>query len=138
MLDELNHNPTSENVGPVTTSTDVDAGTGENESYDTCETLHSSPRENGVTKHAGSLGFRKGMVIASLNVNSLPLHKDELSAFIKDKGIHILALNETKLDKKTPKQLMNIKTCKIEREDRNKHGGGVAMYIRENSIVDKS
>ena len=35
MLDELNHNPTSENVGPVTTSTDVDAGNSDNESYDT-------------------------------------------------------------------------------------------------------
>ena len=71
------------------------------------------------------------MVIAPLNVNSLPLHKDELSAFIKDKGIHILALNETKLDKKTPKQLMNIKNYKIERKDRNQHGGLVAIYIRE-------
>ena len=98
MLDELHHNPTSETVGPVTTSTDVDAGTRDNEPNDSCETLHSSPRVNGMTKHAGSLGFRKGMVIASLNVNSLPLHKDEISAFIKDKGIHILALSETKLD----------------------------------------
>ena len=131
MLDELNHNPTSETVGPVMISTDVDAGTRDNESNDTCETLHSSPRVNGVTKRTGSLGFRKGMVIASLNVNSLPLHKDELSAFINDKGIHILALNETKLDKKTPKQLMNIKSYKIELEDRNRHGGGVAIYIRE-------
>lgn len=57
MLNEFNHNPTSETVGPVTTSTDVDAGTRDNESNDTCETLHSSPQVNGVTKRTGSLGF---------------------------------------------------------------------------------
>ena len=70
MFDELNHNPTSETVGPVAPSTDVDAETRDNESNDTSETPLSSPRVNGVTKRTGSLGFRKGMVIASLNVNS--------------------------------------------------------------------
>ena len=84
-----------------------------------------------MNKCGGSLGFRKGAVIASLNINSLPLYKDELSAFINDKGIHILALNETKLDRKTPTQLLNMKNYKIEREDPHKHGGGVAMYIRD-------
>ena len=36
------------------------------------------------------LGFRKGMVIASLNVNSLPVHKDEVEILFKDQGIFIL------------------------------------------------
>ena len=111
-------------------STD-DTGTRDNEFNVNCETLHSSRRVNEATKHEGSLGFRQVMVIASLNVNSLPLHKDELSMFINDRGIHILALNETKLDKKHQIKLINIKNYKIEREDRNKHRGGVAIYIKE-------
>ena len=101
MFEKSNHDQdhqTREALRPVTTSIDVDVGIMHNESNNTCETLHSSPRVIEATGHTGSLGFRKGMVIASLNVNSLPLHKDELSAFINDKGVHILALNETKLD----------------------------------------
>ena len=78
-----------------------------------------------------SLAFRKGMVIASLNINSLVLHKDELASILLEKGIHIMALNETKLDKKMPKNILAIPNYKLEREDRNRHGGGVAVYIRD-------
>ena len=39
------------------------------------------------------------MVIASLNVNSLLSHHDEIVSLIKEQGIHFLALNETKIDK---------------------------------------
>ena len=42
-----------------------------------------------------------------------------------------MAFNETKLDKKMPKNLLDIKTYKFEREDRNRHCGGVAVYIRD-------
>ena len=36
------------------------------------------------------------MVIAYLNVNSLLSHHDEIVFLVKEKGIHSLALNETK------------------------------------------
>ena len=39
------------------------------------------------------------MVVASFNVNSLMLHIDEIRLLIKELGIHILAINETKIDK---------------------------------------
>ena len=42
-----------------------------------------------------------------------------------------MALNETKLDKKMPKNILAIPNYKLEREDRNRHGGGVAVYIRD-------
>ena len=71
------------------------------------------------------------MVLASLNINSLLLHKDELASILLEKGIHIMALNETKLDKKMPKNILAIPNYKLEREDRNRHGGGVAVYIRD-------
>ena len=78
-----------------------------------------------------SLGFRKGMVIASLNINSLLRHHDELSNFLFERGIHILALNETKLDSKICKDLLKIENYKIERCDRNREGGGIALYIKD-------
>ena len=55
------------------------------------------------------LGFKKGMAIASLNVNSLRSHLGEVQLLINNLGIHILALNETKLDPNYPKEL----TCPL-------------------------
>ena len=48
------------------------------------------------------------MPIASLNVNSLLLHIDEIRMLINELGIHILALNETKLDKSIDDSLVGI------------------------------
>ena len=54
---------------------------------------HNSSESQGLR-----LGHKKGMVIASFIVNSLLLHIDEIRTLLKDLGIHILAINETKLD----------------------------------------
>ena len=51
-------------------------------------------------------------------------------SLIKEKGIHILALNEAKLVNSYPKELTHIEGYQQEREDRNSIGGGVALYIR--------
>ena len=48
------------------------------------------------------------MAIASLNVNGLRSHLDEVQLLINNLGIHILALNETKLDPNYPKELTCI------------------------------
>ena len=48
------------------------------------------------------------MAIASLNVNGLRRHFDEVQCMLVDLDIHILALNETKLDSMYPKELTNI------------------------------
>ena len=82
------------------------------------------------------LGHRKGMVIASFNVNSLLLHIDEIRTLVKDLGIQILAINETKLDENIHDDLVSIEGYAIRRCDRNHHGGGVAIYIRD-STCDK-
>ena len=44
------------------------------------------------------IGSKRGVVIASLNINSLLLHLDEIKVLLKEQGIHILALSETKID----------------------------------------
>ena len=40
----------------------------------------------------------KGFKLAHLNIASIPKHPDELNAFMKDKPVDILSLNETRLD----------------------------------------
>ena len=43
-------------------------------------------------------GQKKGLFIASLNINALRHHLDEIASFLNNKGIHVLAFNETKVD----------------------------------------
>ena len=52
-----------------------------------------------------NLGFSKGLEIASFNVNGLRGCLDEVELLLSNLGIHFLALNETKLDEKIPKEL---------------------------------
>ena len=47
------------------------------------------------------------------------------------KGIHILAINETKLSSDIPDSIIAINDFELERLDRNQHGGGVAFYIKD-------
>ena len=71
------------------------------------------------------------MVLGSLNINSLMLHVDEIHAALKERGIHFLALNETKLDDTCSDALLNIEGYKFGRLDRNRNEGGAAFYCRD-------
>ena len=81
--------------------------------------------------NAKQLTSRKGMVIASLNINSLLSHHDEIVSLIKEQGIHFLALNETKIDENCSSEVLQIEGYNFESLDRNRAGGGVAFYIRD-------
>ena len=58
-------------------------------------------------------------------------HKDEIDTLIRDNKIDILAINETKLDNRVKDETVAISDYCLKRFDRNRHGGGVAVYIRE-------
>ena len=73
------------------------------------------------------------MAIASLNVNGLRSHLDEVKLLLKNLGIHILALNETKLDRLVPKELTDIRGYQQFRLDRTCNGGGVSVYVRDSA-----
>ena len=75
-------------------------------------------------------------VIASLNINSLPAHIDEIKILLQEQNIHILALNETKIDADFPSELLKVEGYQFDRYDRNRNGGGVAFYIRDSLEVD--
>ena len=40
----------------------------------------------------------KGMKLASLNINSITKHIDELRILVKDKPLDLIAINESKID----------------------------------------
>ena len=69
--------------------------------------------------------------MASLNVNGLRSHLDEINALLKSMGIDILALNETKLDHLIEQQLTEVTGYKQLRLDRSRSGGGISLYVRE-------
>ena len=88
---------------------------------------------------------KKGLLMASLNVNGLRRHLDEINCLVKIMGIDILALNETKLDHSIEKQLTEITGYKQLGLDRSSIDGGVSIYVRDtlkfqirNDIPDES
>ena len=57
-------------------------------------------------------------------------HKDVIEMLLHDNMINILALNETKLDEPISKCHHEIDGYNHERYDRNRHGGGVCVYLK--------
>ena len=68
--------------------------------------------------------------MASLNFNSLLPKIDEIRLLVKNKKIDILVVNETKIDDKVEDQLIAINDYSLKRCDRNRNGGGVALYVK--------
>ena len=64
-----------------------------------------------------------------LNVHSLLPKMDEIRNIVSDLKIHCLSINETFLDKSIYDSEVNIENFSIFRNDRNRNGGGVALYI---------
>ena len=71
------------------------------------------------------------LVLGHLNINSLAGKFDQLKALIK-RNIDILVLAETKIDSSFPNAQFRIDGFSIPfRLDRNRFGGGVLIYVRE-------
>ena len=71
------------------------------------------------------------VIVGNLNVASLPTRIDELRYIVKDK-VDILVLTETHLDSSFPTTQFLIDGFKTPyRQDRNRYGGGIMIYVRE-------
>ena len=66
-----------------------------------------------------------------LNVNSVRNKFEALAFLVKDK-IDAFLLSESKLDSSFPEAQFKILGYRIFRQDREKHGGGLMFYIKEN------
>ena len=72
--------------------------------------------------------------MACLNITSLPKHIDELRILLDTQWFDILAINETRLNDIVSDDEVDIRGYNIIRQDRNRNGGGVCIYIRTNII----
>ena len=79
-----------------------------------------------------SVANLKGFKIASLNVNSLLKHIDEIRHVLLSAFFDIFAINESKIDELIPDNEISIPGYNLIRKDRNRAGGGVVLYIRDN------
>ena len=80
---------------------------------------------------AKAIGKKSGLLICSLNAPSL-LKLLEMEVLLNDNRIDILAVNETKLDKSVLDPYITIENySEPVRCDRNRHGGGVAVFVKE-------
>ena len=70
-------------------------------------------------------------MLASLNIVLLRKHIHELEIILRDYNIDILTLNETRLEPLIDDKEVTIPSYKIYRNDRNKNGGGVAIYVKD-------
>ena len=73
----------------------------------------------------------KGLRCVQLNIVSLMKNIDELKSILIKHDIHICALNETRLDEDINDGEIKIPGYSIIRRDRNRRGGGVAIYIKD-------
>lgn len=71
----------------------------------------------------------RGFKFVSINITSLLAHIDELRVWVENQNIDVLAINESRLDASIPNSCVSITNYNIVRKDRNRNGGGVAVYI---------
>jgi hypothetical protein len=79
--------------------------------------------------------YHRGMVMASLDINSLIAHIDELRAYININKIDIMCINETTLDSSVKDHEVCLPGYEIIRRDRSvngRNGGGICIYFRAN------
>ena len=65
-----------------------------------------------------------------LNIASLIKHIDQLRTILLDKPCHILSINETRLSENIGGGFVKINGYDIFRADKNRAGGGVALYVK--------
>ena len=73
----------------------------------------------------------RGMHILHININSLASKIDETRDIIRQSKPAVLGISESKLDGTISDCEVDIEGYSIIRLDRNRHGGGVVCYIRE-------
>ena len=79
----------------------------------------------------------KNVIIGQLNINSLRNKFHALTEIIRG-NIDILIITETKLDHTFPQNQFRIPGYRIPyRKDRDKHGGGVMIFVREDIPSDE-
>ena len=80
---------------------------------------------------------KEGLLVCLLNAPSLLKHKVEIEMLLRENKVNILALNETKASETVCDSLISIEGYNHERYDRNRHGGGELVYIKDTITCDR-
>ena len=76
--------------------------------------------------------FSKKLIIGHININSIRKKIEILKSMLPE-VLDVLMITETKLDDTFPEQQFYIEGFNIPfRLDRNRHGGGLLLYVRNN------
>ncbi|XP_078377802.1 uncharacterized protein LOC144660957 [Oculina patagonica] len=85
-----------------------------------------------VKKFSSVLPSQRGFKLASLNINKLTTHIDELRILLANNVIYIISINETKLNETVTDGEVNIPGYGTVRRDRiTDGGGGVCFYVKK-------
>ena len=79
----------------------------------------------------------KGLLFIHANVRSLLPKLPEIKLFLNRTKAAILAISETWLDNTVTDAELNVDGYSVLRKDRNRHGGGVCMFINNHLNYDK-
>ena len=75
---------------------------------------------------------RRGLHFIHININSITTKIDQLRYIAQKSEASVIGISESKLDKTVLDSEIEIVGYEIERNDRNRHGGGVVCYIKQN------
>ncbi|XP_052224879.1 uncharacterized protein LOC127840502 [Dreissena polymorpha] len=91
----------------------------------------SSPTSSSTTYSDYSVFQKRGLHFLHINVRSLLPKLHEIDSLAKKSRAAIISISETWLDSSVPDSEISIENYCIERRDRNRHGGGVCIFIRK-------
>ena len=81
--------------------------------------------------------FKKGISFVCINARSLLPKMMEVKRMLDSSSASILAISETWLDANVRDEEVAVQGYSILRRDRNRHGGGVLLYIRDSLAFNR-
>ena len=92
--------------------------------------LNPGPQNNAQQQNLWDNFSKRGLHLIHLNINSLLPKIEELRSIAKSTNAAVIGISESKLDKTIFNAEISIEGYDIIRKDRNRSGGGVACYVR--------
>ena len=92
---------------------------------------HGKKSQLSSSKLLSVLKYENGLKCAHLNVRSLLPKIEEVRHHIQSGALDVLCINETWLDSDVGDDLVSIPGYNIFRRDRNRHGGGVCIFVKQ-------
>ena len=82
--------------------------------------------------------IERNFQILHLNINSIQNNLQEIDEILNSKNFDLLFFSETKLDDSIPNSFYNNKYYKKIRLDRNRHGGGLIIFVKNSLSISRS